>query len=378
MADSARSGAIAGHPLDQAVLFQAVVDSLPVSLHVIDRTFRVVVWNHGRECGALGMPRGEALSRNLFDITGEDRDLRDEYETIFRTGRGTVCEVQASHGSPPKTFRVAKVPMRLGSGDGVSHVITFAQDVTEQRALERSMLQTEKMAAVGRVGAGIAHEINNPLATIAGCAESMASRLSKELTQAERSELYEDATLIEQEAYRCKGILQSLLDVTRSTPDGTHLCDLEQLAGRVAKLLRHNPRLRGIRVAVLGAGSPVLVEGAEEQLTQVMMALLLNAADAVGEEGNVIVRISSTSDEEACFSVEDDGPGIAPELHDKVFEPFFTTKPPGQGTGLGLSVAYGLIQAHRGRLSMSSHPGVGTRFDVFLPAAGRFEGEETP
>jgi signal transduction histidine kinase len=354
--------------LDQERLFQAVVDSLPVSLHVIDRAFRVVVWNHGRECGVLGMPRGEALSRDLFEIIGDDPELRAEYDAVFDSGRGTVSEVQASHGMPPKTFRVEKVPMRLGGGDEVTHVITFAQDVTEQRALERSMTQAEKLAAVGRIGSGIAHEINNPLATIAGCAESMASRLGSELGAREQRELLEDAGLIEEEAYRCKGILQSLLDVSRNSPEPVRACDLEQLVRRVVKLLGHNPRLREIELRVLAPEEPVEVEAAEEQIVQVLMALLLNAADAVGERGTVTVRVSRPSLDEAMFTVEDDGPGIDPALQGRVFDPFFTTKPPGQGTGLGLSVAYGLVQAHGGRLQLSSRPGEGSRFTVFLPA----------
>jgi len=362
--------------LEQGRLFQALVDSLPVSLHVVDRQFRVVVWNHGRECGALGKPRGEALSRDLFDIIGDDPELRGEYRAVFETGQGTVCEVQASHGTPPKTFRVEKVPMRLGTGSEVTHVITFAQDVTEQRALERSMAQAEKMAAVGRVGSGIAHEINNPLATIAGCAEAMGARLGDCLDRSAQSELYEDAQLIEHEAYRCKGILQSLLDVSRTSPETVTHCDLEQVARRVVKLVGHNPRLRGLSLRVSAPDHPVEAKAAEEQMVQVLMALLLNAADAVGESGTITVGVEESGSEEVSVSVEDDGPGIAPELHSRVFEPFFTTKPPGQGTGLGLSVAYGLIQVHGGRIELSSRLGAGSRFHVFLPAAGAQDGEE--
>lgn len=359
---------------EQDELFQALVDSLPVSLHVVDRTFRVVVWNHGRECGALGMPRGEALSRDLFEIIGEDPDLRREYESVFRTGRGTKCEVQASHGMPPKTYRVEKVPMRLGGSGEVTHVITFAQDVTEQRALERSMAQAEKMAAVGRVGSGIAHEINNPLATIASCAEAIAERLEDGGDTNGRPELVEDATLIEQEAYRCKGILQSLLDVSRCSPDPVTQCELGQVARRVVKLVGHDPRLRGIALHVEAPEEAVEAEAAEEQMVQVLMALVLNAADAVGERGTITVRVEPEKAGEVSVSVEDDGPGIDPELHTRVFEPFFTTKPPGQGTGLGLSVAYGLIQAHGGRIELSSRVGSGSRFAVFLPVAGPEEG----
>ncbi len=357
---------------EQQALFQAVVDALPLSLHAIDRAFRVVVWNRNREEGPFGRPRGEVLGRNLFSIIGEDEALRAEYEEVFRTGEPRVTEVEGRAATPPRIFRVEKVPIH-GPGGAVTHVITFSRDVTEQRALERSIAQTEKMAAVGRLAAGIAHEINNPLATIAGCAEAMRARLREPLDEEAVAEVREDAGVIEEEAYRCKEILEGLLDFSRSRTGRRGPCDLREIARRAVRLLRHNPRTSGVRLELDLERDLPPVLGGDDQLVQVVLALVLNAADAAGPGGRVVVRAGTTTDGEAVLAVEDDGPGIPPEIRERIFEPFFTTKPPGKGTGLGLAVAYGIVRAHGGRIEVMSHPGLGTRFEVVLPAGA---GEE--
>ena len=363
-------------PPGEQLLFQAVVDTLPMSLHVIDRDFRIVVWNRRREEGPFGRPRGEVLGCDLFTVIGEDAAIRAEYERIFDSGQIQVSEVVSRSGCGARIFSVEKVPMRVGEGGEVSHVITFARDITRQRSLERAVVQSEKMAAIGQLTAGIAHEINNPLATIAGCAESMRSRLEDEVSQTERSEIREDALVIEEEAYRLKGILQNLLELSRRGPaDGPAYCDPRRVAEKTASLMRHNPKMSGIALEVECAESVAPVSANEDHLVQVMLALLSNAADAVEKEGRVRVAVRPAGEDEVVLSVEDNGPGVPQELRERVFEPFFTTKPPGEGTGLGLAVAYGLVQAHGGRLELASPGERGTRFDVFLPVACRTAAE---
>ncbi len=351
----------------QRELFQSVIDTLPVSLHVIDRTFRVMVWNRGREAGPFGRPRGEVLGCNLFSVIGEDAALREEYEQVFATGVSRVVEIEGRAGDPPRVYRVEKVPMRLGEGRDVSHVITFARDVTEERAMERSLAQTDKMAAVGRLAAGIVHEINNPMATIAGCAEAMRNRLINPLSDEDRLELWADAEVVEEEAYRCKDILESLLDFSRSTPDLETGCDLGDVARRTIRLLRHNRRIAGLELELDIEDDVPQTCGNEDQLVQVLLALLFNAADATSAGGHVRIRVARGDEGSVMLSVEDDGPGIPPEVRERIFEPFFTTKPPGKGTGLGLAVVYGIVQSHEGRMEVISLPGLGTRFDVILP-----------
>ncbi len=358
----------------ERVLFQAVLDALPVSLHAIDRDARVVVWNRGRENGPLGRPRGEVLGHSLFSVTGDDDALRREYDAIFREGRARSYEVEGQES--PRTYRVERLPMRLGNGGAVTHVVTFAQDVTEQRAMERSIAQTETLAAAGRLAAGVAHEIRNPLATIAGCAEALRRRLAAPLDATDREEVRADAEVIEQEAYRCAGILEGLLDFSRVKGAGSRRsCDLESIARRALFVLRHNPRVAKLSIAVESEPGLPPIQADEDQLVQVLLALVLNAADAASAGGTITLRVGrghaadGAHPDELVASVEDDGPGVPPELRERIFEPFFTTKPPGQGTGLGLSVAYGLVRSHGGRLVLQAGRTAGARFDVVLPAA---------
>ena len=351
----------------QRALFQAVVDALPLSLHVIDTQSRIVVWNRGRETGPFGRPRGEVLGRQLWDVIGQHPALHEEYANVLASGQSSLSEVQSLAGTSPRIFQVEKLPMRLGVDGAVSHVLTVSRDVTAARQMERSMAQTDKIAAVGRLAAGIAHEIKNPLATIAGCAEAMQERLRGEFSAADRQEAAEDAAVVEGEAYRCKEILEGLLDFSRSQPSEPQRCDLDSLARRAVRLLRHNPRVDSMTIELNIAPDLPQPLVNEDQIVQVLLALVLNAADAA-PRGRITISARCGLHGEAILSVEDDGPGVPREIQARIFEPFFTTKPTGQGTGLGLAVAYGLVKAHGGQLDLIPQSGRGARFDIVLPA----------
>jgi two-component system NtrC family sensor kinase len=352
----------------QRALFQAVIDALPVSLHVIDRQSRIAVWNRGREAGPFGRPRGEVLGACLWDVIGSREDLFHDYQTVLETGAPLVSEVESSASGAPRSFQIEKVPMFVERGNTPSHVLTVSRDVTGARDLERSLAQTEKIAAVGRLAAGIAHEIKNPLATIAGCAEAMQDRLRHELADKDRREIAEDAAVIEGEAYRCKEILEGLLDFSRAETSMLQPTDIGAVARRAVRLLRHNPKVESVNIDLqLGPDLPEPLIN-EDQMVQVILALVLNAADAA-PGGNVTLRAGRQGADHVFLSVEDDGPGVPAEIRARIFEPFFTTKPPGQGTGLGLSVAYGLVKAHGGRLELVSKPGCGACFEIALPCS---------
>ncbi len=350
----------------QRALFQGVIDAIPFSLYAIDRDYRVVVWNRGREAGPFGRPRHHVLGGSIFGAVGEHARLREDFAEVFASGLPQTTEVESGAGGPPRIFRVEKIPMRLGSTDEITHVINFARDVTDQRRMERTMAQAEKLAAVGRLAAGIAHEINNPLATIAGTAEALRYALHDALPSEESDELTQDAKVIEEEAYRCKEILQSLLDFSRSPSGEREPVDLAWVAKRTVRLLRHNPKLAHAEIRLELCNESVAVMGTENALVEALMALILNAADAT-PEGTITVSADLDGAGRPRLAVSDDGPGIAAAVRERICEPFFTTKPPGQGTGLGLSVVYGLVQAHEGELDIQSTPGAGSRFAMVFP-----------
>jgi len=253
--------------------------------------------------------------------------------------------------------------MRL-DGDAISHVITIGEDVTATRALQRAMQQTEKLAAVGQLAAGVMHEINNPLATIGACVAAISSRLGGAAEPVVREYL----DIIESEVVRCTNIVDGLLDFSRAGRGGGALerTDVEAVIERTLYLLKHHQRFRRLQVVREIAPELPAILGNGERLIQAVMAILLNAADATGGRGEVVIRARH----EGRFVViefQDDGPGIPPEVLPKVFEPFYTTKGPSRGTGLGLAICYGIVADHHGRLEARSEPSRGTTFVMALP-----------
>jgi two-component system, NtrC family, sensor kinase len=351
-----------------AKLHRMTIDSLPVGLYVIDREYRVVLWNRKRETGTQGLRRGDVLGKRVVDVLRRlPADvLLAKFDRVFSTGEVGVDEQDVFVGSDVRTYRTTRLPMRI-DGTMVSHVITIGEDVTETRAFQRAMHQTEKLAAVGQLAAGVMHEINNPLATIGGCAAAISTRLGTTIEPV----VAEYLGIIESEVIRCTNIIDGLLDFSRAGRGGVtvELADINVLLDRTLHLLEHHQRFRRLSVTREFATPLPMVLGNGERLVQAAMAILLNAADATSGHGNVIVR-TRTEGATVIAEFEDDGPGIAADVLPKIFDPFFTTKGPARGTGLGLAICYGIVADHHGQLEVRSEPGVRTVFRMTLPVAG--------
>ena len=265
-----------------------------------------------------------------------------------------------------KRFRLTTAP--LPGGDDGAHLVVLVEDITLAKQLERQMLLTERLTTAGRLAAGVAHELNNPLATIAGCAESLQGRL-KEDALAGRAELADFSTylgLVEEEAYRCKEITGSLLQFVRDPGSRRAETDLNSLVHKTIELIAHQARYaEGVFVTELDEALPEIVVN-EGQLRQVFLGLASNALDAMEGHGRLTIR-TRRSRREVEVEFEDEGPGIPDEVAQRIWDPFFTTKPPGQGTGLGLAIAQGIIADHGGRIEMQTHVGKGSIFRVVLP-----------
>jgi two-component system NtrC family sensor kinase len=270
-----------------------------------------------------------------------------------------------------RTYRITKIPMRLGDS-AVTHVITIGEDVTDWKEAQQRFAQAEKLAAIGQLAAGVMHEINNPLATIAACAESLGFKLEdvKKAGSAIPPDTGEYLHIIDNEVSRCKQIVDGLLDFSRPKAALKERVDLNEVIERTLLLLKHHVRFK--KLSVKTEIDPALARVPQangEQLVQVFMALLLNAMDAVGDRGVVTIRTKKgkTAQEGAVAEVADQGHGIARSELSKIFEPFYTTKAPGRGTGLGLSICYGIMQEHGGRIEVDSVLGQGSTFRVILP-----------
>ena len=346
-----------------------IIDSLPVGLYVIDRAYRIRAWNRKREAGTQGVSREEALGREVFEVLDrQPRELlKQEFDRVFETGEIQLMEMDSQATGEARHYRITKIPMRLYD-DEISHVITIGEDVTAWRQAQQRLTQSEKLAAIGQLAAGVMHEINNPLATILACSEALTLRVS-DLPPKERQPHEEYLHIIDTEVQRCRRIVDGLLDFARPKTGHKIKTDINAVIEQTLFLLKHHGRFKWLTVerklADALPGFPVDAE----RLVQCFMALMLNAMDAMNSRGVLTVRtrLNPQRQDEILAEFMDTGVGIRQEDLPKIFEPFFTTKPQGRGTGLGLSVAYGIIEEHRGRIEVESQVGIGTNFKVFLP-----------
>jgi two-component system NtrC family sensor kinase len=350
---------------------EAVLDALPVSLYVVDRDYRIVTWNRHREIGTQGIPRDQALGRNVFSVLARypEGRVREEFERAFTTGRIERIEQQtAGEDGSTKHWMVSKIPMRDPDSGEVSHVITVGEDITVRVEAIHAVGRAEKLAAVGRLAAGVVHEINNPLATISACAEALEQRVEEgafDISEAVE-DLNEYLGLIKSEAFRCKSITTGLLDFSRLRTGDRHPLDIGEILRSSANLISHQKRGDQIEIEIDITTELPIVNADGGQLQQAVIALATNAIDAMPNGGKLTFR-AYAEPRRVAIEVEDTGIGIPTEDMSKVFEPFFTTKEVGKGTGLGLAVCYGIITDHGGRLSVRSSVGKGTTFTIYLP-----------
>jgi two-component system NtrC family sensor kinase len=359
---------------EQRRFITLVIDCLPVGLYVVDREYRIQIWNRKREMGTQGLRRDEVVGRPVFEVlTRQDaRQLREEFDEVFHTGHGRQIELEVAGTTDTKYYRISKIPMRQ-DGETISHVITIGEDVTEAHVAQQRILQSEKLAGIGQLAAGIMHEINNPLATIGACVAALENRLEDQLTEAQRAPLREYLDIIDKEVQRCEGIVDGLLDFSRPKGKAKAPVSVAAIVEDTLFLVKHHERFKRIAVQKELDESLPLVLASAEQLIQVFMAIMINALDSMEQGGQLTVRAMAgrVHEDEVEVEIEDTGVGIPRAELPKIFEPFYTTKPTGRGTGLGLSICYGIVAEHGGRIEVDSQPGRGSIFRVFLPVMPR-------
>jgi two-component system NtrC family sensor kinase len=228
------------------------------------------------------------------------------------------------------------------------------------RLTKQQIGRSEKLASIGRLAAGIAHEINNPLTGVLTFAHLIRDR------QVDESQDREDVELIIQETQRAAEVVQGLLDFARERPVTKAQLDVNAVIQRIVRLVENQKEMRRVHIEQQYAENLPDILGDANQLQQVLLNLFLNAAAAM-PEGGILSVATRVEDAQITIVVADDGCGIEPEHLDQIFDPFFTTKPVGQGTGLGLSVSYGIIDQHGGSIEVESEPGRGSVFTIRLP-----------
>jgi two-component system NtrC family sensor kinase len=342
--------------------WETAFDALSEGIAVVDEAGRMERANRAL-AELLGAPVPDLIGKHLGEALGRPEALMPLLDQARRGERPPPLVTRSEVLG--RTLRVNAA--RIAGATPAHNVVVLVEDVTDQQALESQLIQSEKLAAVGQLVSGVAHELNNPLTSIAGLSEFLLEQ--KELGQKDRGHL----KVIHEQADRAGRIVRNLLTFARKGPaERTHV-DLNELLNRTLLLMSYDLRLKDIEVAKDLASDLPGVMGDRHALQQVVLNLLNNAAQAVadnpaGRPRTVAVR--TWSDGQVHLRVVDSGPGIRPDVRGQLFTPFFTTKEPGQGTGLGLSISYSIVEAHGGHIVIEEPPEGGAAFRVDLPPAG--------
>ena len=348
---------------------QAVLDGITDLMVVLSEDLRIQRVNHVFE---QWFPGVDPIGRYCYEV------FRGE------TGRCTDCPARRSLdlGEIAKDlciyklqgefrqFEIIASPLKIDP-TGEQNVLLFKRDVTMEKELQAKYHQAEKMATVGALAAGVAHEINNPLAAINGFAEGLKRRLGR-LEGLADPELLADFTeyteTIIKEGLRCRDIVQTLLTFSRPTGGSFNPLDLNRCVSDTLFLLKHHLKNMGkVQMDVALEPGLAMIMGDESQLKQVIINLFVNAFDAIDGDGMIRIATRTGSAGQIELVVEDDGCGIPRESLGKLFEPFYTTKPVGKGVGIGLSTCYSIVSNHEGEISVQSEEGRGSLFTVRLP-----------
>ncbi|HJR15786.1 MAG TPA: ATP-binding protein [Gemmatimonadales bacterium] len=307
------------------------------------------------------LPESELVGRNFSEMILGTSEVMTELISAAYRGERTIPLVVRPENSH-KVLRLTAAP--LDEAERGTAVILI-EDVTEQRILEAQIIQNDKMASIGQLVSGVAHELNNPLTSIAGLAELLLERPP-------HPELpHEHLRVIYDQAERAGRIVRNLLTFARKGVPEKAAVDLNDVVVRTSLLIMYELQLHGIELETELSSDPAMILGDRYELQQVLLNLITNAVQAVSrlEPGKPRrITLSTTLLEgEAVLRVRDTGPGVPSHFIPYLFTPFFTTKAPGEGTGLGLSLSYGLVKAHEGLLEYRSPPEGGAEFKVTLP-----------
>jgi two-component system NtrC family sensor kinase len=346
--------------------FDAITDMVWIEdLHGrVLRVNRTVIEKTGKPELALIQKSSEELL-NLLKITPR----RQHLDNISVSKRRLYRELEGLDGT---VYYQWSYPL-LDSNGRTFGVVNYLRDVTEEKKLQQKLLMADKLASLGTLVAGIAHEINNPLGIIAGYAEALLDRAKdSELKDSDEFSLfYEYLDTINREIFRCKNILNSLLNFARPSTGTFRIVDINEVIREVVILIDHRAKRQNKRI-ILSLGNNLPETSADPgALKQLFLNLIMNSLYFTEQDGVVTVSTSEEADlygkRFLYIKVSDNGKGIEKEILDRVFDPFFTTKPVGEGTGLGLAICHRIVTEHEGTIDVESTPEQGTTFHIRLP-----------
>jgi hypothetical protein len=340
-----------------------ILESLNDGIAVVDRNDRLVRWNRRleelygvRHESAVGRRLDQVFDSGFFEVLQSARRESPEGAAFYRVPLAT------RHEAPRHLLvNVATTPLRDSDG-AIAGTIVIVEDISARVQLEEQLQISEKMASIGLLAAGVAHEVNTPLTGISSFVQMLMQGAEPEDPKTKVLEK------IERQTFRAAKIVNGLLNLARPAQVDSGPVDINAAINDVLSLLEHQLRTGRIQLRKeLGPNVP-LVQGIEYKLQQVLLNLFLNARDAMPKGGWLTIVTRATGDT-TTVEVADTGSGIPPDQLSRIYDPFFTTKDIGKGTGLGLSITYGIVQEHGGSITCESSVGQGTRFTLTLPVA---------
>jgi two-component system nitrogen regulation sensor histidine kinase GlnL len=358
-----------------ADILTGIVDGVVVT----DADGRVLIWNRAAE-EMTGIAAADAIGKDVYAVFSDNPPVMSQIEKTFSSGRSYSdyeSELTVKHRPPlPVGFVTSVLTDNEGRPTGV---ILSIRDQAGVRDLKERMRRSDRLATLGMIAAGIAHEVKNPLVGIRGAAQLMKSELSTESGADTSKGLIEYLDVILKEADRLNNVLEGILDFTRLKPREIRAYNIHSILDRVLLLNEESVRKNGVVLTRLYDPSLPDIIGNGDQLIQVFLNIIKNAIEAMPAGGKltVVTRMSDlfTSVQAdgkkhrlMVVKVSDTGPGIKPEHLTDIFTPFFTTKD--KGVGLGLALSYQIVQEHLGTIRVESQENEGTMFSVYLPLAG--------
>ena len=349
-----------------------IVESINVGIVAATLDDRVESWNSQMEA-LTGIPRETAAGKKLHEVlplrlANTLDQLRGEQgiHHIYKS----VLETAPGGKSAPSTVNIAVAPLVTKEGERIGRLIIF-DDVTERAELEQRLVQADKLSSIGLLAAGVAHEVNTPLAVISTYAQMLAKQITGDDPKARLLEK------IAKQTFRASEIVNSLLSFSRTSKTEFEEVDLNRVIRETLNLIEHQLEKSGVRAEFEPCAHAAVIRGNSGKMQQVFLNLFLNARDAMGPGG--VLRVScGASGGHARIEVADTGKGIQPEDLPRIFDPFFTTKGAKKGTGLGLSVTYGIVREHGGSIEAESAPGEGARFTLTFPLLKPVPSAEEP
>jgi signal transduction histidine kinase len=334
-----------------------IIESLTVGVAVLDQGGHIIGWNRVLE-ETFSKSKNDVLQKSLMDVLGPKNFsalFPPDTQQDFRLLSEITLETPSAE---KKIFDIAKTPLLDNQLNPYGTIIVF-EDITEKIHLQQQLLTSEKLASIGLLSAGVAHEINTPLTGIS----SYVQMLQKRLTDSHYTQILEK---IEVQTERVARIIKSLLNFSRNPSESSfHRVNLKENLHEILSLMDYQLKTMNIKLELnLSPLKPIWAQG--ERLQQVFINIILNALDAMPHGGTLKIDLSQI-DNEAVVKIADTGTGIKSQHLSHIFDPFFTTKGLGKGTGLGLSISYAIINEHEGHITVDSEVDKGSCFSIYIP-----------